>query len=738
MKTLVLLRGTHAVGKSTWLLQKNLEHYTVSSDKIRLMLQSPVTNVDGSQGISQSNDKKVWALLYEIVEERMKRGEFTIVDATHSRAQAINSYQEMCKKYRYRCVVVDFSQEASLETILERNRTLDSYKFVPEDVIESIYERLKHDSVPSWAKKIKPSEFDVVEQILVDYTNDYDGFVVFGDLHSCYSPLEQYFEENPFNDRIKYIFVGDYFDRGVEHIEMFNFLMSIKDKKNVLLLTGNHELHLFDYVNGDNVKSADARATIEALEENNVTKNMIKSLTERFAQLAYFKFGNSVYCVTHGGIPTYPNVYTPSMEYVRGVGKYQDSEDVDKAWVANTGENYFSIHGHRNIYNVDIRNTDSTFNLNGTPEYGDYVHCMSVMKKTDTMYYVNTFKLKSTVFDSSRKHGDEQKRSNGNQGIAKFVKETGIKPANKDVADLLSHGGVNVKDLGEIQGTKVFSVNFDRKIFYRKNWCDVNVKARDLFIDADSNVVARSYNKFFNFNEMEETKLHSLTKNLKFPVTAYDKENGFLGILSVYKGEWFIASKSTNKGDFKEYFEALIKPYLNNNLRKFVENYNVSLVFEVIDTVNDPHICEYNMSQVILLDVIYNEFEFSKFSYTELKKFGAKYGFITKTPSAVLMDMKELKSFMDSVESRDDLEKDIEGYVLEDYEGYSFKLKTPYYNFWKKMRKMFEGLKKQGINNETKKWMHSASDFKVWNAIVEHGSVDFNKPLIEIRKELGL
>ena len=54
-----------------------------------------------------------------------------------------------------------------------------------------------------------------------------------------------------------------------------------------------------------------------------------------------------------------------------------------------------------------------------------------------------------------------------------------------------------------------------------------------LFIDtANGIVVARSYPKFFNVNERPETRFGMLQYKLKFPVTVYVKENGFLGMVS--------------------------------------------------------------------------------------------------------------------------------------------------------------------------------------------------------------
>lgn len=719
MKYLILLKGSPAVGKSTWIANNSLQQYTISADEIRLLFQSPVTTVEGNQTISPVNDNKVWNLLYELVEERMMRGELIIVDATHSRAQAINKYQDMCKRQRYRCIVVDFSEEASLEEILERNRNRSPYKFVPENAIESIVERLKNDKTPSWVRCIKPNEFDAITNLKIDYTEDYDKIVFFGDIHSCHEPLESYFKENPFSERTKYIFVGDLFDRGIQAPEVFRLLDSIKDKQNVIMITGNHELHLLDYVYERKVKSSDAMDTIDALIKDGITKSSIKKFADRLAQFAYFEYHGKTYCVTHGGIPTYPSIFTPSIEYIRGVGKYEDSEVVDKSWCANTTEDHYSIHGHRNIYGVQPKNTERTFNLNGSPEYGEHIVVLEITKDSEKILtYSNTIFKEQAPSDRG--------------GVAKLIKDSGITPSSLTVAELISHGGVNVKELGD----DVFSLNFDRNVFHKKRWCDITVKARGLFIDKDSNIVARSYNKFFNINEMEETKPHSLQKSLVFPVYRYQKENGFLGILSVRAGEFFIASKSTNKGVFKEYFETLVKPHLTEDLKNFLVN--KTMVFEVIDVHNDPHIIEYDWSHIVLLDVVDNEFDYNKLDYSDLVQVGLDFGMKTKLQDKIFNNFDELMADIEEVQSRDEMVADIEGYVYEDSTKYAFKVKAPYYNFWKKQRKYFEVFKKQGMNNSTKKMLHTANDFKVWNALIENGDIDFNLGVIEIRNTLGM
>ena len=160
MRYLILTIGTPASGKSTWIDENNLRQYTLEPDDIRIKIQSPVLNLDNKEIISQNNDKKVWELVFDILEERMKLGEFTVIDATHSSSKLINRYKDLVKKYRYRVIAVDFRKQFSLNEILENNRKRKpEWKFVPEDAIKGIHERLKTFEPPNLIKVIKPEEW---------------------------------------------------------------------------------------------------------------------------------------------------------------------------------------------------------------------------------------------------------------------------------------------------------------------------------------------------------------------------------------------------------------------------------------------------------------------------------------------------------------------------------------------------------------------------------------------------
>ena len=109
MRVLLLLRGSAGCGKSTWIEQNGLKPYTLSADDIRLLCQSRVLLVDGTRGISQNNDGTVWKTLFSLLEIRMQKGEFTVIDATNSKTSEMNRYKNMCETYRYRMYCGDFT-----------------------------------------------------------------------------------------------------------------------------------------------------------------------------------------------------------------------------------------------------------------------------------------------------------------------------------------------------------------------------------------------------------------------------------------------------------------------------------------------------------------------------------------------------------------------------------------------------------------------------------------------------
>lgn len=701
MRILLLLRGSAGCGKSTWIEQNGLKPYTLSADDIRLLCQSPIMQVDGTEGISQANDNVTWKTLFNLLEVRMQKGEFTVIDATNSKTSEMNRYKEMCNTYRYRIFCVDFT-DIPIEEVKRRNTNREVLKRVPEEAIDKMYSRFATQKVPSGIKVIKPDELDTIWMKMFDLS-EYKKIHHIGDIHGCNTALQKYLSDNGgLKDDEMYIFTGDYIDRGLENADIVKFLISIMNKKNVLMLEGNHERWLWLYANDCVGKSKEFELiTRPQLEEAKIDKKDIRQLYRKFGQCAYYKYGDNIYLVTHAGLSTLPKnlSYVATDQMIRGVGNYNDFEKVAETFLATTPDNVYQIHGHRNTKRLPVKVNDRVFNLEGRVEFGGDLRCVQIDKDG-----IHAVEVENTVYKTPEMQSEQTVTSSS-------VADT--------IIALRSNRYIQEKKFGNIS-----SFNFTNKAFYDKVWDEQTTKARGLYLDTmKGKVAARAYDKFFNVNERPETKFDMLQYKLQFPVTAYVKENGFLGIVSYneYEDDLFIASKSTIDSQFAQWFrEMLYEKVSSENIQKmkeFIKEHNVSFVFECVDMKNDPHIIEYPNSELFLLDIVQNDMDFAKYEYDTMVDIANQFGL---TPKEKAFEIATWQEFFDWY--YDILEEDyeyngrkIEGFVIEDSVGYMTKLKLAYYNFWKFMRSIsHEAIRSGYIRKTSALTTPTANEYYAW------------------------
>lgn len=701
MRILLLLRGSAGCGKSTWIEQNGLKPYTLSADDIRLLCQSPIMQVDGTEGISQANDNVTWKTLFNLLEVRMQKGEFTVIDATNSKTSEMNRYKEMCNTYRYRIFCVDFT-DIPIEEVKRRNANREVLKRVPEEAIDKMYSRFATQKIPSGIKVIKPDELDTIWMKMFDMS-EYKKIHHIGDIHGCNTALQKYLSDNGgIKDDEFYIFTGDYIDRGLENADVVKFLISIVNKKNVLMLEGNHERWLWLYANDCVGKSKEFELiTRPQLEEVKIDKKDIRQLYRKFGQCAYYKYGDNIYLVTHAGLSTLPKnlSYVATDQMIKGVGNYNDFEKIAETWLNTTPDNFYQIHGHRNTKRVPIQVNDRVFNLEGRIEFGGELRCVQV-----DIDGIHTVEVQNEVFKTPEMQREQTVTSSS-------VADT--------IITLRSNRYIQEKKFGNIS-----SFNFTNKAFYDKVWDEQTVKARGLYLDTmKGKVAARAYEKFFNINERPETKFDMLQYKLQFPVTAYVKENGFLGIISYneYEDDLFIASKSTIDSEFAQWFKDMLHEKVSSEnltkMKEYIKENNVSFVFECVDMKNDPHIIEYPESELFLLDIVRNDMEFSKYEYDQMVDIANQFGLTHKEKAFEIATWQEFYDwYYDILE--EDYEyngRKIEGFVIEDSVGYMTKLKLAYYNFWKFMRSIsHEAIRSGYIRKTSALTTPTANEYYAW------------------------
>lgn len=313
---------------------------------------------------------------------------------------------------------------------------------------------------------------------------DLSGFrkiIIIGDIHGCNTVLQEYLKNGIEND-CYYIFVGDYLDRGIENADVIKYLLSIKDKRNVLLLTGNHEQWISKYAHDEKAFSREFElVTKPQLAE--FDKKDLRQLCRKFVQCAWFYFHEKEVFVCHGGIATMPDnlTYLATDQMIKGVGNYEDYEQVADTWMRTTKDNMYQIFGHRNTKASPVQMRDRVFNLEGRVEFGG---CLRVVELDNEGFHC--VEVQNTVFRPKEEF--------------EFTKEINSTDVAKLVMDMRNSKYIQEKQFGPIS-----SFNFTKTAFQRKIWNGLTTHARGLFIDTSKmEVVARSYNKMFNIGELSK------------------------------------------------------------------------------------------------------------------------------------------------------------------------------------------------------------------------------------------
>ena len=807
MRILVLMRGIPASGKSTWIANMGLSEYTLSADSLRLMASSPVllpksknaidlesTEFAKSQtldslaliGINQQNDKQVWKLLFTLLEMRLKQGDFTIIDATHTSIKALRAYETLANTYRYRLIVIDFSH-IPLEVALQRN-ACRGYKSVPVDILESMYKTLQDSlTLPSRYLVLKADEIaplqDKTCQSMLHFNpinlNTYTQIHHIGDIHGCFETFLNYLiythsspyslqdalhilEQSQFapqicarflNPKAYYIFLGDYIDRGVQNAQVVRFLLGIMDLPNVCLLEGNHERWLYKWGKEELGANEFSTFTLKNLEQGGISSKDTHRLYSKLRQCAYYTFDEKIILCTHGGLPTLPNnlLLVATKQLIYGSGGYEDMQECAKSFALSTASNTYQVFGHRNREKHPMRVYERNFALEGGVEFGGALR-IAVLTKTPLPYRYATKAQNSKLMAQSPLMGVIRHTDNFTQIYMQNKhgsQELNALHQSRSIFALLQKLRASVlikeREFGELS-----SFNFTKEAFFSKQWNSLTCKARGLFIDTyNFRICARSYDKFFNYKEREETCDEALKEKLTYPLNVFVKENGFLGIVSAknandslkLESKLFITSKSDPTSPYAHIMRNLIAESLRKTAQDSIQEVeselyeelktrNLSLVFEVIHPQDDPHIIAYEKPQVILLDAIYNTPDYAKVPFTELCALGEKFGFVCKTHKATLHCWEEVSEFLyceSALESNSLFAQGkrkngfIEGYVLEDSAGFMFKYKGAYYRAWKALREIVEQCARTRAlpKSKGKKWQGDSAYYELEGAFIQ-------------------
>jgi predicted kinase len=680
------MRGAQGAGKSTFLSQQGLDGFVLSPDALRLQMGGVIMQPDGRFAVSSFHDKKVWEEMERLMAQKMARGEFIIVDATYQNARDFKTPLKLAQRHGYKVWCVDFSHVPA-DVAKARNVLRPAYKQVPEDVIDRAYERFAASRVPEGIAVLRPEDFagkpltSVMALPLVDL-NAYERVHHIGDVQGCHAPVSDYFRDGLREDEF-YIFVGDFLDRGIQNGEVIRFVIdALLPRGNVALIYGNHEYHIERFAHDlPPVSGEFEHKTLPQILAANFTRGEAHHLLARLQDALTYTYGPYKVLVTHAGVARVPDDFAlmPSMQFWKGTGTYDDPVDV--VFSRNmAGTEWLQVHGHRNSKKLPIHAAPQSFNLESEVEFGGPLSVMTLTREGT----VATVGVPNTVFAAPK--------------AAKTMADARCVIAPATLEALKAHDAVQEKRFAS--HPHIRSYNFTRTAFHKGVWDSVSLKARGLFVDDRGEIVARAYDKFFNLEERPETQMRNLQSTLAFPLTLYVKENGFLGLLG-YDGQndaLFFASKSTPESEFCGWFRDIVTRQVGEvklgALKTRLRDEGLALVFEVNDPVRDPHMIEYETPHVVLLDAVRRQDAFGRLDFDAMTALAADLGVAAKRTGLVFTNWPAFAAWYAGVEAAGlDYRFDgrhIEGFVVEDAVGFMFKIKLPFYAFWKQMRALKE------------------------------------------------
>lgn len=687
MRRLFILRGAPKSGKTYWTEQNNLQDYTISVDEVRRLFSSPKYSTTGELYVPESR-KQVGPFISKLLMERMPEGELILLDGVHMSIDDIRCYKSLVSEYRYRAYIVDFSNVPKEECITRDELSCEPYR-ENACAIESFYSHAF--TAPAGFEVVSPDEAALLIKECSPYDlSGYKAINFFGDIHGCHSALMSMMsklgcKDGNLKDDEFYIFCGDYIDRGLENAAAIEYLMDVSDNDNVMMLEGNHERWLADWSHGVDAKSKTFRTkTAPELEASDVSRKEVSRFCRKLIPMAWVKDadGREVFAC-HGGIPAFPSPFAgiSAKELVKGVGDYRDADDVNACWETTSGESgIYQVHGHRNAKDTATHPFEHVFSLEGAVEHGGELRVVRFESGREP----TVLSVPNTVFNHVYTDIPLEEMSFGDA-----------------LENLRSNPMIKEKKLtGGIS-----SFNFTREAFLSSAWDVQSIKARGLFIDTENDMImARSYDKFFNIGEQEDTEPSTVAKRFTYPVSVYKKENGYLGIAApAGDGKLFFASKSTTQGDYAVEFKRLLISTLGGALSKFadyLEDIDASAVFEVIIPSFDRHIVEYDADNphVVLLDIIYNDFEYGHIDYEELSSIAERFKLEVKEKECELHTMGQFVQWYETVSAPGFVPDDgqhVEGYVLEDADGYMVKVKCEWYRYWKTIRSVIHDVMKR-------------------------------------------
>lgn len=758
MKKMLIVRGPQGSGKTTLIERLGLSGHRLSADAMRQAHRGHVLNLRGDLVVDQEDAHQIWDLVRMSLDRRIARGEFIVMDATFPTLLSYEDIVACAADAGYRIAIVDL-YGTEMETVRERNgrrsgtaaqvpdrsieKTVAAYQ--PHDAgdgrIDAIFHGADIPTIQAWAWH-QVMSLDSYESIV--HVGDMQG--VFEAMFAEGSPLPRELSDDTF-----YVFVGDALDRGIENGAVMKWIIeqvSPRLGRNAVWIAGNHERHLRDFVDGNDIVSREFenRTLPDLCRASPISTNDIRIFLDGMSDYLLYSHAGEIVVVTHAGVPAVPGNFdlVPAAQAMLGVGGFgADVDEAFSAWASTQELTWRSVHGHRNRRMHPTRVNEHSFNLEGQAEFGGHVRM--AVKSRDGW---TTHDLRNETYLPPKEWRDinreeERKAHSPVMPIPAWIERgEGAGKLSQEAYDAFAaHKHVAIRPQGS--APHIEAIAFTKSAFYGQVWDGTTNKARGLFVDSGTkDIVARGFDKFFNLGERPETDPDAIAGGWAYPVAALEKSNGYLGLCGWDERSRSItfSSKGDMGGDFAQLFERIARARLGDGgverLTRAVRDLGGCAAFEVISPTEDPHIVEYAEEDIVLLAFIRRSEDYEALDHDKLRKLGAYIGVKVIPIVAKLPNPKAILSYMERV-AGDNPPGNValtEGVVLADAAGNHVKIKTRHYSLWKRARQLVEKLALQRRKGQeiVLNIPSELGDFMAW--VIAQDDEITDQPIIELRR----
>lgn len=689
--SLAVLSGLPGAGKSYLLAQSRLAPGIVqSSDALRRALGGESVHYD-AQGRrvhepTQAVNVLVWETLLRTVEERLKQGLTTVVDAT-----LVADY------------VPDSVGRATFAAIAQRCHVPFKVIIVGTPLERALAQneqraaRVSPNVVNLFANGLELSsqfDHDVVDsnariQVVSPLSLQNDKWDVVGDVHGLLEPLQDVLTQMGYaqstdglmrhRDGRRLLFLGDIVDRGPHSIEALEFVMRMVRAGLAHCLKGNHEDKLVRF--WDKMQSGDMKDwTSYANAQSGM--DLVAMKPERAAELvkfmrtlplfATYEDERAVVAFAHADARAFNVSRSTKEDLLFGSSDWGriDSDAAMQAYLENEC-----------IFATDpVRATEPSrrqYYVRGhIPTISEQRNVLSL---DDSAYAGGTLRvLRLDAFLA------------GERAVHTFKTNYDYRPAQArrtqaycELKSLLENKSVTAA-IDPKTGLRLFK--YAKRVFYEASWSEHEalIRARGHVYDIAGNIVSNPFDKVFNYKEEGA----GLELEGETPVRAVEKLNGFLGVISphpIHRGQLLVHTTGSFDSDFVGYIHDQLDPATKGRIAQLFSKRRLTLMFEVLHP-KDPHIITYGENDFGLHLIGARQIEVGSSLLTEHELDGLAQAIGVRRPHHFETTFEQLQ--------RENSTCRLEGYMvrlLDEAQTMVLKLKSPYYLTTKFLARMKDG-----------------------------------------------